>query len=98
MGTVGELQFEVIQYRLLHEYGASCKFQPINLTRACWLTSKNQQKLEDFIRFKSTSIVNDKDGNIVYLAPSEWFLKMEQDNNPDIQFHLNSEFKTEVEA
>ncbi len=98
VGTVGELQFEVIQYRLLHEYGASCKFQSINLTRACWLTSKNQQKLEDFIRFKSTSIVNDKDGNIVYLAPSEWFLKMEQDNNPEIQFHLNSEFKTEVEA
>lgn len=95
VGTVGELQFEVIQYRLLHEYGASCKFQPINMTRACWLTSKDEKKLEDFIRFKSTSIVNDKDGNIVYLAPSEWFLRMEQDNNPDIQFHLNSEFKTE---
>lgn len=95
IGTVGELQFEVIQYRLLHEYGASCRFQPISMTRACWITSDNKEKLEDFIRFKSTSIVHDKDGNLVYLAPSEWFLKMEQDNNPDIQFHLNSEFKTE---
>jgi len=95
VGTVGELQFEVIQYRLLHEYGASCKFQPINMTRACWLTSNNKEKLDDFIRFKSTSIVHDKDGNLVYLAPSEWFLRMEQDNNPEIQFHLNSEFKTE---
>jgi peptide chain release factor 3 len=96
VGTVGELQFEVIQHRLLHEYGASCRFQAINMTRACWLTSENPQKLEEFIRFKSTSIVRDKDDNLVYLAPSEWFLKMEQDNNPDIQFHLNSEFKTET--
>ncbi|MCS6818369.1 MAG: peptide chain release factor 3 [Chitinophagales bacterium] len=94
IGTVGELQFEVIQYRLLHEYGASCKFQPINMTRACWITSHDKKKLEDFIRFKSNNIVYDKDGNLVYLAPSEWFLKMEQDNNPDISFHLNSEFKT----
>lgn len=96
VGTVGELQFEVIQYRLQHEYGASCRFQPVNLTKACWLTSDNQEKLQDFIRFKSSTIVNDRDGNIVYLAPSEWFLKMEMENNPDIKFHFNSEFKTEA--
>lgn len=96
VGTVGELQFEVIQYRLQHEYNAGCRFQPISMTRACWLRSDNPQKLEDFIRFKSTSIVQDKDGHIVYLAPSDWFLKMERENNPEIEFHFNSEFKTEM--
>lgn len=95
VGTVGELQFEVIQHRLQHEYGASCRFQAVNLTRACWIRSNNKQKLDDFIRFKQTNIVSDKDGNIVYLAPSEWFLNMEITNNPDIEFHFNSEFKTE---
>lgn len=95
VGTVGELQFEVIQHRLQHEYGASCRFQVVNLTRACWIRSNNKQKLDDFIRFKQTNIVADKDGNIVYLAPSEWFLNMEITNNPDIEFHFNSEFKTE---
>jgi peptide chain release factor 3 len=95
VGTVGELQFEVIQYRLMHEYGASCKFQPINMTRACWITSDNKEKLDEFIRFKHSNVVFDKDGNLVYLAPSEWFLRMEQDNNPDIKFHFNSEFKTD---
>ena len=29
IGTVGQLQFEVIQYRLLHEYGAQCKWENI---------------------------------------------------------------------
>lgn len=96
VGAVGELQFEVIQYRLLHEYGASCRFEPINMTRACWLQSDNPQKLEDFIRFKHQNIVYDKDGHLVYLAPSEWFLKMERENNPEIEFHFNSEFKTEI--
>ena len=96
VGTVGELQFEVIQYRLLHEYGASCRFQPINMTRACWLRSEDEQKLQDFIRFKQTNIVQDKDGHMVYLAPSDWFLKMERENNPAIEFHFNSEFKTEM--
>jgi peptide chain release factor 3 len=67
------------------------------MTKACWLRSKDPKKLDDFIRFKSTSIVHDKDDNIVYLAPSEWFLKMERENNPDIEFHFNSEFKTERE-
>lgn len=96
VGTVGELQFEVIQYRLLHEYGASCRFQPINMTRACWLRSDDEQKLQDFVRFKQTNIVQDKDGHMVYLAPSDWFLKMERENNPAIEFHFNSEFKTEM--
>jgi peptide chain release factor 3 len=94
-GVVGELQFEVIQHRLLHEYGASCRFQPVNLTKACWIRSDNPTKLADFVRFKQSTIVQDKDNNTVYLAPSEWFLKMEMENNPDIEFHFNSEFKTE---
>lgn len=98
VGVVGELQFEVIQHRLLHEYGASCRFQPVNLTKACWIRSDNPTKLADFVRFKQSTIVQDKDNNTVYLAPSEWFLKMEMENNPDIEFHFNSEFKTERPA
>jgi peptide chain release factor 3 len=30
LGVVGTLQFDVIKYRLLHEFGANCKFSPIN--------------------------------------------------------------------
>jgi peptide chain release factor 3 len=33
----------------------------------------------------------DKDGQMVYLAQSEWFLNTEISNNPDIQFHYSSE-------
>ena len=82
IGCVGDLQFEVIQYRLLHEYGASCEFRTLPFYKACWLTSSDQKKLEDFLRFKQQNSAADKDGNPVYLAQSEWFLNTEIQNNP----------------
>lgn len=96
IGCVGELQFEVIQYRLLQEYGASVEFRAQPFYKACWITSKNEQKLDDFIRFKSNNIANDKDGHLVYLAQSEWFLNTERTNNPDIEFHFTSEIHKET--
>ncbi len=91
IGCVGELQFEVIQYRLLHEYGASVAFNSLPFYKACWLTSADVKKLEEFIRFKHANIGNDKDGHLVYLAQSEWFLNTERINNPGIEFHFTSE-------
>jgi peptide chain release factor 3 len=91
IGCVGELQFEVIQYRLLQEYGASVQFNNLPFYKACWLTSSDRKKLEEFIRFKTGNIVDDKDGHLVYLAQSQWFLNTEITNNPDIGFHFSSE-------
>ncbi len=91
IGCVGELQFEVIQYRLLQEYGAACEFRALPFYKACWLTSKNQKKLDDFLRYKQTNTAEDKDEHPVYLAQSEWFLNTEINNNSDIQFHFSSE-------
>jgi peptide chain release factor 3 len=91
IGCVGELQFEVIQYRLLQEYGASVQFNAVPFYKACWITSKDPKKLLDFTKFKSSNIAEDKDGHLVYLAQSEWFLNTERSNNPDIEFHFTSE-------
>lgn len=93
VGTVGELQFDVIKYRLEHEYGAKCEFVPKNYHKACWLTSNDPKKLEDFKRVKGNFMAKDKDDLDVFLAQSPWILKVEQENNPDIKFHFNSEFK-----
>ena len=94
VGVVGDLQFEVIQYRLQHEYKASCMFQPISLYKACWITSDDKAKLTEFCRVKYQYIYKDKDENIVFLAESAWVLKVAQDNFPEIEFHFTSEFKT----
>jgi peptide chain release factor 3 len=90
IGCVGDLQFEVIQYRLLHEYGASCAFNTLPFYKACWITGKPAD-IDNFTRFKQANTVFDKDDHPVYLAQSEWYLNTERQNHPEIEFHFTSE-------
>ncbi|MCB9251019.1 MAG: peptide chain release factor 3 [Flavobacteriales bacterium] len=92
IGTVGELQFEVIQHRLINEYNALCRFDHLNYYKACWMTG-NKEKIDEFCRFRMKDIVFDKDENRVFLAQTAFVLEMAKTNNPDITFHENSEFK-----
>ncbi|MFW5753342.1 MAG: peptide chain release factor 3 [Marinilabiliaceae bacterium] len=92
IGTVGALQFEVIQYRLLHEYGASCRYEPINLYKACWLESDDEKELEDFKKRKSQYMARDKWDRDVFLADSAYMLEMARENFKNIKFHFSSEF------
>lgn len=94
VGTVGELQFEVIQYRLEHEYNAKCVFQPLKFYKACWLTTTDEAKLDKFKKIKASQVVMDKVGNPVFLAPSAYLLRLEMENFPEITFHTTSEFMT----
>lgn len=92
IGTVGALQFEVIQYRLEHEYGAKCEYEVMPMHKACWVSSKSEKALDELKSRRAPNLALDKDGKLVYLAESAWTLKMAQDNHPDIQFHTSSEF------
>ncbi|HMP99923.1 MAG TPA: peptide chain release factor 3, partial [Cyclobacteriaceae bacterium] len=93
VGTVGALQFEVIQFRLKNEYGASCQFQPVNIFKACWISADDEKQLNDFITSKQRYIAHDKDGKLVFMAESRAWLQMVQENFPAIKFHFTSEFK-----
>lgn len=92
IGTVGQLQFEVIQYRLLHEYGAQCRWEPISLYKACWIESDNQTELELFKKRKAQYMAYDKEGRDVFLADSSYVLQMAQSDFKHIRFHFTSEF------
>ncbi len=92
IGTVGALQFEVIEYRLLHEYGASCRWEPIQLHKACWLETDDEEQLKEFKKAKYQYIAKDKHGRDVFLADSGYMLQMAQQNYPNIAFHFTSEF------
>ncbi|MEL6720756.1 MAG: peptide chain release factor 3, partial [Bacteroidota bacterium] len=92
IGTVGALQFDVIQYRLKHEYGASVTYEPLNLHKACWITCENEIALKEFLQRRKPDLAKDKYGHWVFLAQSAWTLKMAQDNHPEVVFHFTSEF------
>ena len=86
-------KFEVIQFRLKNEYNATVEFASQNIYKACWISSKDPKKLEDFLASKQRHIATDKDGKLVFMAESKAWLQMVQDNFPDIDFHFTSEFK-----
>jgi peptide chain release factor 3 len=94
IGTVGELQYEVIKFRLEHEYGARCSFSNLPFIKACWMTTENKKELEDFLKKKSGAIAYDKEHNPVFFAESEWMLNLMKENFPSITFHNTSDFKT----
>ena len=96
VGTVGQLQFEVINHRLVNEYGANCRFVPRNYFKACWVTTENKEQLESFKRAKVNHLAMDKDENLVFLAETTFLLSMAEKDYPDITFHKTSEFMLEV--
>ena len=94
IGTVGALQFEVIQYRLLHEYGAHCSYENLNVHKACWVrcTEENHPEFLEFKRVKQKFLANDKQGQLVFLADSAFSLQMTQQKYSAVEFFFTSEF------
>ena len=92
IGTVGQLQFEVIQYRLENEYNAKCRWEPVHLYKACWIESDDAAELDNFKKRKYQYMAKDKDGRDVFLADSGYVLQMAQEDFKKIKFHFTSEF------
>ncbi|RMA56689.1 peptide chain release factor 3 (bRF-3) [Ulvibacter antarcticus] len=100
IGTVGALQFEVIQYRLEHEYGATCRYENLNVHKACWVEAKDPKSAEfaDFKRVKSKFLAKDKRGQLVFFADSAFTLQMTQSKYPNVKLHFVSEFEKTVKV
>jgi peptide chain release factor 3 len=95
IGTVGALQFEVIQYRLEHEYGAKCSYENFPVYKACWIGNENRKtdEFKDFVRVKQKFLAKDKKGQLVFLADSQFSLQMTQAKYPKVKLHFVSEFE-----
>ncbi len=91
IGTVGALQYEVIQYRLEHEYGAKCSYEPFQAHKACWIQVQDPSQLEEFRRMKSRNLARDKYDRLVFLADSAYSLQMAEQKFDGLRFLLKSE-------
>ena len=94
IGTVGALQYEVIQYRLEHEYGAKCTYENIHVHKACWIQTENEkdEEFKEFKRVKQRFLAKDKQGQLVFLADSPFTIQMTQQKYPKVTLHFTSEF------
>ncbi len=95
IGTVGALQYEVIQYRLEHEYGAKCTYENLQVHKACWVEPEDEknEEFKEFKRIKQRYLAKDKQGQLVFLADSAFTIQMTQSKFPTVKLHFVSEFK-----
>ncbi|MBC9796041.1 peptide chain release factor 3 [Sinomicrobium weinanense] len=94
IGTVGALQYEVIQYRLEHEYGAKCTYENFPVHKACWVEPEDEKSEEfaEFKRVKQKFFATDKHGQLVFLADSAFSIQMAQQKYPSVKLHFSSEY------
>ncbi len=94
IGTVGALQYEVIQYRLEHEYGAKCTYENISVHKACWVEPEDEknEEFKEFKRVKQRYLAKDKQNQLVFLADSSFTIQMTQSKYPSVKLHFTSEF------
>jgi peptide chain release factor 3 len=93
IGTVGALQYEVIQYRLEHEYGAKCTYENFPAFKACWVVADDEKNAEflEFRRIKQKFLAKDKFGQLVFFADSDFTIQMTQNKYPTVKLFFTSE-------
>ena len=86
LGAVGQLQFEVVAFRLADEYSVQCVFDPVTVHTARWIEAAEPRKLEEFRARAYEHLALDHGGALVYLAPSRVNLQLTLERWPDIRF------------
>lgn len=91
VGAVGQLQFEVVSYRLKDEYKVEAVYEPVSVHTARWIACKDQKKLEEFKTKAGENLAIDGGGHLTYLAPTRVNLQLMHERWPDIEFHATRE-------
>jgi peptide chain release factor 3 len=86
LGAIGQLQFEVVAFRLQDEYGVQCVFEPINVAVARWVSLKDEKRLAEFRTKAYDNLAVDHAGELVYLAPTRVNLGLTEERWPEIKF------------
>ncbi len=91
LGAIGQLQFEVVAFRLQDEYGVQCVFEPINVAIARWVVLADQKRLAEFRDKAYDNLAIDHGGELVYLAPTRVNLSLTEERWPEIAFRKTRE-------
>lgn len=85
LGVLGELQFEVLLYRLKDEYGLEAKLERLPFELARWVFDKEKKPYFDAPK-GMMDVYLDNQENPVILLNSEWDLKWLERDNPELKF------------
>ncbi|MAC32288.1 MAG: peptide chain release factor 3 [Haliea sp.] len=91
VGAVGQLQFDVVAYRLKDEYKVEALYEPVSVYTARWVDCEDPRKLEEFRRKAADQLSIDGGGHLTYLAPTRVNLALMEERWPDIRFRATRE-------
>ncbi|MDQ1911917.1 peptide chain release factor 3 [Paenibacillus sp. GD4] len=83
LGVVGQLQFEVFEYRMKAEYGVEVQLSRMTYQFARWIVD---DKLDPSKFRINSQLVTDKKGNFVALFENEYALRTAMEKCPDAKF------------
>jgi len=86
LGAIGQLQFEVVAWRLKQEYGVECRFEAVNVATARWVYCDDARRLEEFRNKAAEHLAVDHAGALVYVAPSRVNLQLTEERWPELRF------------
>jgi peptide chain release factor 3 len=86
VGVVGPLQLDVLKARLDAEYNIEASFEQSEFNLARWISGGDRKKVEEFASTKSSSVATDLDGDLVFLAKSQFDLDYTRDRAPGVEF------------
>jgi peptide chain release factor 3 len=88
IGVVGSLQLDVLRDRLATEYGLPVEFDASEFQLARWLSADaaDRKKLDAFLEANRSAIAEDLDGDVVYLARSQFHLDYTRERAAGIRF------------
>ena len=79
LGTVGVLQFEVVEHRMREEYGVDLVKTPVSYYCARWLPNDKPEVIEKLQSSYSTHVTNDMDENPIVLLDSMYALNQAEE-------------------
>lgn len=86
LGAVGVLQFDVVAYRLKHEYKVDCLYETVNVSCARWVYAPDDKAMQAFRDKAYDYLALDGSEALAYLAPTKIHLNLAQERYPNIHF------------
>jgi peptide chain release factor 3 len=91
LGAVGQLQFDVVAFRLQDEYGVQATWDNVNVYTARWAYCADPKKQAEFRSKAHDNLALDHSGALVYLAPTRVNLQLTVERWPEVTFRETRE-------
>ncbi|MFO1151245.1 MAG: peptide chain release factor 3 [Alsobacter sp.] len=98
VGVVGALQLDVLAVRLQAEYGIPIAYEQPRFSLCRWISCPDRAELDRFMAAHNSSIAADLDGAPVFMSPSAFQLRYDQERWEKIVFSDVKDYQVQQAA